>query len=126
MQDYHNLDIWQRGMTFAVDLYRLSAQWPEEERYNLTGQLRRAAVSVPLNVAEGSGSATNPEFVRFLGYTYRSLKEIMTCLELSLRLFPTLPSGPTRMLIDEGDQIARMTSSLIDRLGPPDRRTDNG
>ncbi len=112
-------------MTYAVDLYRLSAQWPDEERYNLTAQLRKATVSVPLNIAEGAGCNSNPEFARFLGYAYRSLKEIATCLELSLRLFPTLQSTPTRTLIDEGDQIARMTRSLMDRLGPPNRRTDN-
>lgn len=82
MQDYHQLDIWQRAMTFTARIYEFSAQLPDTERYNLTAQVRRAATSVPLNIAEGSGSATNGDFARFLGYAYRSLKEVVTCLEL--------------------------------------------
>lgn len=82
MQDYHQIDIWQRAMTFAARIYEFSAQLPDTERYNLTAQVRRAATSVPLNIAEGSGSATNGDFARFLGYAYRSLKEVVTCLEL--------------------------------------------
>ena len=73
MQDYHQLDIWNRAMAYTADLYRFSAQFPDTERYNLTAQLRRAATSVPLNIAEGAGCTTNGEFARFLGYAYRSL-----------------------------------------------------
>ena len=55
MQDHHQLDIWQRAMTYVEKIYEFSAQLPDAERYNLTGQLRRAAISVPLNIAEGAG-----------------------------------------------------------------------
>jgi four helix bundle protein len=109
MQDYHQLDIWERAMVYAVDLYRFSAQFPDAERYNLTSQLRKAATSVPLNIAEGAGCTTNGEFVRFLSYAYRSLKEVVTCLELCQRLYPTLPAESLGVLIDEGNQISRMT-----------------
>jgi four helix bundle protein len=71
MQDYHQLDIWQRAMAYAVALYRFSAQLPDAERYNLTAQLCKAATSVPLNIAEGSGCPGNGDFARFLGYTDR-------------------------------------------------------
>jgi four helix bundle protein len=60
MQDDHQLDIWQRAMTYAVQVYAFTAQLPEAERYNLTAQLRRAATSVPLNIAEGSAAAAMP------------------------------------------------------------------
>ena len=55
MQDHHQLEVWQRAMAFAVDIYRFSTQLPDGERYNLAAQLRRAATSVPLNIAEGAG-----------------------------------------------------------------------
>ena len=117
MQDYHELDIWQRAMAYVADVYRFSAQLPDGELYNLTAQLRRAATSVPLNIAEGSGCMTNGEFARFLGYAYRSLKEVVTCLELCQRLYPGLPVEASSILIDEGNQISRMTRSFMQRLG---------
>jgi four helix bundle protein len=116
MQDYHQLEIWQRAMAFAVELYKLTAQLPNEERYNLTVQLRKAAASVPLNIAEGSGCATSAEFVHFLSYAYRSLKEVITGLELCQRLYPSLPVKALATLIDEGNQISRMIHSFMERL----------
>ncbi|MDE3153843.1 MAG: four helix bundle protein [Acidobacteriota bacterium] len=116
-QDCHQLEIWQRAMAYVTRIYEFSARLPEEERYNLTAQLRRAATSVPLNIAEGAGCGTNGEFTRFLTYAYRSLKEVVTCLELCERLFPALPPESVSTLIDEGNQISRMTHSLIQRLG---------
>jgi four helix bundle protein len=121
LQDYHRLDIWQRAMAYVADLYRFLAQLPDTERYNLTAQLRKAATSVPLNIAEGSGSATNAEFARFLAYAYRSLKEVITGLELCQRLYPALSAQPVDALIDEGHQISRMTRSLMQRLSAPHR-----
>src|SRR5689334_11780550 len=117
MQDYHQLEIWQRAMAYAVELYKLTAQLPSDERYNLTVQLRKAAASVPLNIAEGSGCATTAEFVHFLSYAYRSLKEVITGLELCQRLYPLLLAQLLTTLIDEGNQISRMTHSFIQRLG---------
>ena len=116
MQDYHQLEIWQRAMAYAVEIYKLTAQLPGEERYNLTVQLRKAAASVPLNIAEGSGCASPAEFVHFLSYAYRSLKELITGLELCQRLYLSLPAQPLTTLIDEGNQICRMTHSFIQRL----------
>ncbi len=118
MQDYHQLDIWQRAMAYVVQIYEFAARLPQDERYNLTAQLRRAATSVPLNIAEGAGCSSNGEFVRFLSYAYRSLKEVVTCLELCQRLHPSLPAESVNALIDEGNQISRMTHGLMQRLGP--------
>src|SRR5262245_56248761 len=88
MQDYHQLDVWNRSMDYASVIYQFAATLPEEEKYNLASQIRRAVTSVPLNLAEGCGTASNAEFARFLGFSYRSLKEVVTCLELCQRLFP--------------------------------------
>ena len=116
MQDYHQLKVWQRAMNYAVELYKFTAQLPSDERYNLTAQLRKAGVSVALNIAEGAGSATTAEFVHFLSYAYRSLKEIITGLELCARLYPSLPTQSLATLIDEGNQISRMLHSFMQRL----------
>jgi four helix bundle protein len=118
MQDYHQLDIWNRAMDYAVSVYELAARLPMEEKYNLASQLRRAATSAPLNIAEGCGSTSNSEFGRFLGYAYRSLKEVVTALELCQRLYPSPPPPRTQSLIDEGNQISRMTYNLMQKVDP--------
>jgi len=126
MQDYHQLKVWQRAMTYAVELYKFTAQLPGDERYNLTVQLRKAVVSVSLNIAEGASSATSAEFSHFLSYAYRSLKEVITGLELCQRLYPSLSGEALSKLIDEGNQISRMTHSLMLRLNAGDRGTTAG
>jgi four helix bundle protein len=119
MQDYHQLEIWRRAMDFAVEIYRFVALLPDAERYNLASQLRKAATSVPLNIAEGAGCAGPNEFARFLGYAYRSAKEVVTALELCQRLYPAVSAEQVSALVDEGNRICRMTRSLMNRLGPP-------
>ena len=91
MQDYHQLDIWNRAMNYAVSVYKLAAELPQEEKYNLAHQLRKAVTSVPLNVAEGCGSASNTEFARFLSYAYRSMKEVVTAVELFALIWQPAP-----------------------------------
>jgi len=118
MQDYHQLDIWNRSMNDAVSVYELAATLPQEEKYNLGNQLRKAVTSAPLNIAEGCGSVGNTEFGRFLSYAYRSLKEVVTALELCERLYPSLPRDRTQSLINEGNQISRMTYKLMQKLDP--------
>ena len=100
-------------MDHAVAVYQSAAALPEEEKYNLASQLRRAASSVSLNISEGCGTTSNNEFGRFLTYAYRSLKEVVTELELCQRLYPRLPRDHAESLIDEGNQISRMTYKLI-------------
>ena len=118
MQDYHQLDIWNRAMDYVVSTYEFAASLPIEEKYNLASQLRRAVTSTPLNIAEGCGAASNTEFGRFLSYAYRSLKEVITALELCQRLYPSLQRDRVQSLIDEGNQIARMTYKLIQKVCP--------
>src|SRR5881296_92513 len=118
MQDYHQLDIWNRAMDYAVAVYEFVATLPEQEKYNLASQLRRAVTSAPLNIAEGCGAASNTEFGRFLGFAYRSLKEAVTALELCERLYPSLPRHRTQSLIEEGNQISKMTYALMQKVDP--------
>src|SRR5262252_5476866 len=118
MQDYHQLDIWNRAMDYVVAVYQFVASLPEQEKYNLASQLRRAVTSAPLNIAEGCGAVSNTEFGRFLGFAYRSLKEVVTALELCERRYPSLPRHPTQPLIDEGNQISKIIYGLMQKVDP--------
>lgn len=112
-------------MDYAVAVYKFVASLPEQEKYNLASQVRRAVTSAPLNTAEGCGAASNIEFARFLGYAYRSLKEVITALELCERLYPSLPPDRIQALVDEGNQISRMTYGLMQKVNPGERPTQN-
>lgn len=83
---HRNLMSWQKTMDFAVDVYQLTKNFPHEELYALTSQLRRAAVSAPSNIAEGAAGRTRQQFANFLSNAIGSLNEIDTQLELALRL----------------------------------------
>jgi four helix bundle protein len=84
--DYKKLNVWQKSMDLAVNVYHVTATFPKEELYALVSQLKRSAVSVPSNIAEGSGRNTNKEFINFLFYAYGSSCEVHTQVELSKRL----------------------------------------
>ncbi len=72
-------------MEYGETIYRLSSQFPKEEMFNLSSQIRRAVDSIALNIAEGSIGQSNPEFKKFMGYAIRSLAEVVTCLYKALR-----------------------------------------
>ncbi len=77
---FENLLIWQKSMDYAEDIFELSKNFPKDERFNLISQSRRAVDSIALNIAEGSTGQTNPEYKKFVGYSMRSLAEVVTCL----------------------------------------------
>lgn len=82
---FENLNVWQRSMELNDLIFKISKQFPPEEKYNLTSQIRRSADSVSLNIAERSTSQTNPEFAKFLGYSIRSLVEVVCALFIAKR-----------------------------------------
>ena len=77
---FEKLIIWQDSMSFAEKIYHCSAKFPKDEIFNLVSQIRRASDSIALNISEGSILQSNPEFRRFLGYSIRSIAEVVTCL----------------------------------------------
>lgn len=77
---FEKLIIWQRAMLLGENINELSDNFPPKEIYNLSSQIRRAADSVALNIAEGSIVQSSPEYKKFLGYAIRSLAEVVTCL----------------------------------------------
>jgi len=82
---FEKLKVWQRAMDLNEKIFLLSKNFPADERYNLTSQIKRAADSVALNIAEGSTSQSNAEFNRFLGYSLRSLVEVVCALFIAKR-----------------------------------------
>jgi four helix bundle protein len=83
---HRNLVAWQKGMDLVMEVYKLTQNFPERELYGLSSQLRRAALSVPSNIAEGAADRTHAQFSHFLSTALGSLNEIDTQLELSFRL----------------------------------------
>ena len=82
---FENLIIWQKSMDLGEEMNLLAKRFPKEEIYNLSSQLRRASDSVALNISEGSILQSNAEYRKFLGYSIRSLAEVVTCLHKAIR-----------------------------------------
>jgi four helix bundle protein len=77
---FENLLIWQKAMDLGENINAMTNQFPEKEKFNLSSQMLRAVDSVALNISEGSIGQSTPEFKRFMGYSIRSLAEVVTCL----------------------------------------------
>lgn len=113
--NFRELKVWQRAIQYTTDIYRYSQRFPKEEQFGLTSQIRRAAISIALNIAEGSGGSSNIEFVRFLEIARRSAYETMTALEVSLRLeYGNVTE--IEKLSKEADEIAAMLTGLVKTL----------
>ena len=85
-QSYKELIVWQKSMALALQIFSLTNDFPKSELYGLTSQMRRCAVSIPSNIAEGFGRNTTKEFVQFLAIAFGSVLELETQLELSKQL----------------------------------------
>ncbi len=86
MKSHRDLDVWKRGVDFAVDIYKLTASFPAEEKYALSSQLKRAAVSIASNIAEGAARQSEKEFIQFLHIAMGSAAETETQLMIAARL----------------------------------------
>jgi four helix bundle protein len=113
--NFRNLKIYQRAIEFALEIYKISRSFPKNEMYGLTSQIRRAVTSISLNIAEGSGNNSEKEFSRFLEIALRSDYEVMTCLEIALRLNYLERSDYVR-LVAEADEIAAMINGFSKSL----------
>lgn len=86
MKTHHDLEVWKNAVNFVTKIYAITEQYPKQELFGLTNQMRRAAVSIPSNIAEGAARNYDSEFVRFLYISQGSLSEIETQLIISLNL----------------------------------------
>ena len=118
IKSYRDLLVWQKGIDLVVDAYRATAPFPKSEIYGLTSQIRRAASSIPANIAEGYGRGSRKKYVQFLTVAQGSLKELETHFIVSEKL-SYLTAAQTRRLLSETDELGRMLGSLIRKLRPP-------
>jgi len=109
---HKKLDLWNTAMELTVSVYITTDTFPKDERYSLTDQIRRAAVSVPSNIAEGAGRQTKKEFINYLHMAQGSLSELDTRLELERRL-GYLAQDSWAMLDRQVERIDKMLSGLI-------------
>lgn len=112
---YRDLDAWKEAMNLAEMCYRLTATFPREELYGMTGQIRRAAVSVPANIAEGYGRENRREYIQFLRISQGSLKELETHLLLTVRVQIGKPEA-VQPLLEQCDRMGRILRALIRSL----------
>ncbi len=112
---YMELLVWQKGMTLAKIVYRLTSRFPQEERYGLISQMRRAAISVPSNIAEGQARRGTNEFLQFLSIAEGSLAELDTQLALSVELGFT-PQVEVEPALKEIDELQKMLVALKRKL----------
>ncbi len=108
---FEKLDVWQKTMAWIRRVYGVTGTFPEAERYGLSAQLRRAAVSVASNIAEGTGRNTDADFVRFLEVAYGSLMEAVCQCQIAADL-GYIDHGASSELRREAAEIARMLTGL--------------
>jgi len=112
---YRDLDVWKLAVDWVEAVYRATSYWPSEERFGLTSQRRRAAVSVASNIAEGAARRSTGEFLQFIGMARGSLAEAETQLLIASRL-GYLDATRTEALLAAADRISRMLVSLAASL----------
>ncbi|HXP30118.1 MAG TPA: four helix bundle protein [Stellaceae bacterium] len=115
MQDFRDLKVWQKAHNVVLAVYRVSAEFPAAERFGLTSQLRRAAVSVPANIAEGCVRSSDADFARFLHIALGSASEV-DCDLLLARDLKFLDAKYHRTLDDDLQEVKRMLAALIARV----------
>ena len=116
MQDFRRLDIYKRAIDYCVEVYKFSTKLPSSEQYGLVSQIRRAVTSIPLNISEGAGTNSNKEFCLFITYSYRSVNEVLTCLELTKKLGLSKEETKVESLEKEGAELSRMIYAFSKKL----------
>ncbi len=115
IKSYKDLIVWQKAMELAAEVYRLVGKLPREEMYALSDQMRRAAISIPSNIAEGQARNSTKEFAQFLSIAAGSRAEIETQLLLCEKL-SLLSTADTKRSMDLADEVSRMLSVLMRNL----------
>jgi len=114
-KNYKELDVWRRSLRLTIELYKVTRGFPEDEKFGLVSQIRRAAASIPANIAEGWGRGSTKEYIKFLLIARGSLNELETHLIISQELGYVLPAT-TRELAETLADIGKMLNRLISAL----------
>ena len=113
LQSYKELKVWQKSIELVIEVYILTGKFPKEETYGLTTQMRRAAVSIPSNIAEGQRRKDIPEYLQFLRIADASSAELETQVIISKRLYPNLNYSKVDGFLEE---IQKMLNVLMRKL----------
>lgn len=114
---YRDLIVWRQAVDLAVDVYGVTRPWPAEERYGLTAQVRRAATSVPANIAEGYGRENAGSYAQFLRIAQGSLKEPETHLVIAERIGVVTSTDAARLLA-QSESVGKLLRALIRKVQP--------
>ena len=115
---YKDLRVWKQSVDLALEIYRQTQNFPKNELYGLTSQLRRAAVSVPSNIAEGKGRSSDKELILFLHHSRGSLLELETQLFIARKL-GYIEEPEAKHLLDQVENLAKALNALINALRKP-------
>ena len=115
VKTYRDLVVWQKSMVLVTEVYEISKKFPKDELYGLTSQIRRCAISLPSNIAEGYGRNSTNDYIHFLRIASGSLYELQTQMEISLNL-QYIDRREFENLYELSREIERMLSSLIRKL----------
>jgi four helix bundle protein len=115
IRSYQDLEVWQMAMTLAEDCYRVTGEFPRDEIYGMTSQIRRAAVSIPANIAEGYGRDQTGSFIQFLRIAQGSARELETHLILAGRVRLVSDAALPNLLVT-CERISKMLRSLVRSL----------
>ena len=118
MHNLKELKIWNKAIDLAVDVYQATSTFPGDERFGLTGQSRRAAVSIPSNISEGAGRNFNKEFTHFLGIANGSSYELQTQLVIANKLM-MLNNESMDSLLKQIDELQKMNYAFQQKLNKP-------
>ncbi|MFA5145938.1 MAG: four helix bundle protein [Candidatus Omnitrophota bacterium] len=112
---FEKLDVWQKSVDLSSDIHELTREFPKEELYILTSQIKRAADSIALNIAEGSTGQSNAEFRQFVGYAIRSAIEVVSCLYIGRKRDMIKDDNFKKLYLDT-ERIVRMLQALRNSL----------
>jgi four helix bundle protein len=115
VKSYKDLTVWEKSVDLVTEIYKITKKFPKEEMYGLTSQITRAAISIPSNLAEGSGRGTSKSFASFLSISRGSLLEVETQLEIAKRL-EYISTEKHNEIGAKLDEIGRMLNGLIRKI----------
>lgn len=115
MRPHENLEVWKRAVDFVVSIYENTKDFPSDEKFGLTSQIRRASVSIPANIAEGAARKSNKEFLHFISIAQGSSSELETEILIAKKL-KFLNENQYKLLKEEIENISRMMIGLTNHL----------
>lgn len=124
MSNFRKLIIWQKAMNLVTKTYNSTKNFPKEEVFGLTSQIRRCSISIPSNIAEGHGRESNKEYLKFLNFSIGSLFELQTQLEIAKNI-EYLTDDDFNTIYEDSREVERMLVSFINKIKERKKESKN-